>query len=418
MKLIEDGYLTLSDNVFGEDGILSAFQPANASSVDPRLYDITVEHLLRHAGGWDETVGPVFDPMMNELYMKRGERVPNIAEAMNSHGALNQYNIIQYMMSQPLHFVPGTKYRSSNFGYNLLGRVIEQATATPYEEFMKHEILTPAGMIHTRIGPRKDDEAILFAGSNEAKEMNSQALHQIVHPQMLDASLGWYSNIHDLHRFFKCLLEPSVCTLLRPTTLHFMMNKPPNPNPYHEDTWRAIGFHVTGQGIIWQDSDIYDNDVIFYHRNVTKSKFFNEANVTLIALTTNNRYKRLRSTMEKYAAEVADWPIDMRDVALDELCMAELVEPTDDVLVKFALSEHHIRPYMNALKIHGFYPDWVHGHTWLGISDFVIIARKAMKPQDLDFEFYMSSDVHHFYNYVSTREEEGYQVSGHQNRRY
>ena len=91
----------------------------------------------------------------------------------------------------------------------------------------------------------------------------------------------------------------------------------------------------------------------------------------------------------------------MRDVAVDELCMAELIEPRDDVLVKFALSEHHLIPYMNALRIHGYAPSWVHGHTWLGISDFVVIAHKAVTPEDLDFKFLLNSKLNHFYDEVS-----------------
>ena len=90
----------------------------------------------------------------------------------------------------------------------------------------------------------------------------------------------------------------------------------------------------------------------------------------------------------------------MRDVAVDELCMAELIEPKDDVLVKFALSEHHLIPYMNALRIHGYYPGWVHGHTWLGVTDFIVISHKATSPDDLDFKFIMNSKQNKFYDQV------------------
>lgn len=410
LQLAQDGYLSLSDEVFGSNGLLAAFGPADISTIDPRLYDITVEDLLRHAGGWDETTGPIYDPMMNELYQQRGENVVDIATALNLYGTVNQYNIIQYMMGQPLQFAPGTKYRYSNFGYNVLGRVIEQVTAMPYEEYVKKDILIPAGMMHTRVGPRRDDEDVLWSGADEAREINSQALHKVIPPQLLDSTLGWYSNIHDLHRFAKCLLEGG-CDILRPETVRFMLDRPPVGNSWHEETWRAIGLHATTEGTFWQDSDLYDNDVIFFHQSMPESTYFNEGNVTLIALTTNNRYKRLRSAMEKYSEEVQDWPSDMRDVAVDELCMAELIEPNDDVLVKFALSEHHMAAYMNALRLHGYYPAWIHAHTWLGISDFIVIARRAVTHQDLEFEFHMSSDIRRFYNHVADLEESGYQVA-------
>src|SRR5688572_25063225 len=57
MKLIENGQLSLSDKPFGPGGILNV-DPyfANANITDPRVYDITIQHLLEHAAGWNRDV--------------------------------------------------------------------------------------------------------------------------------------------------------------------------------------------------------------------------------------------------------------------------------------------------------------------------------------------------------------------------
>ena len=41
-----------------------------------------MEHLLRHTAGWDETVGPVYDPMINSLLVGLGREVVDIAAEM------------------------------------------------------------------------------------------------------------------------------------------------------------------------------------------------------------------------------------------------------------------------------------------------------------------------------------------------
>ena len=56
------------------------------------------------------------------------------------------------MMGRPLDFNPGTDYDYSNFGYCVLGRVIEAVSRRPYHEFVSQEILTPLGIRGMRSG--------------------------------------------------------------------------------------------------------------------------------------------------------------------------------------------------------------------------------------------------------------------------
>ena len=58
LKLVEEGKLDLDERVFE---ILSDFTEPEGASRDPRIAEITVRHLLHHAGGWDKEVSG-FDP--------------------------------------------------------------------------------------------------------------------------------------------------------------------------------------------------------------------------------------------------------------------------------------------------------------------------------------------------------------------
>lgn len=61
LRLVQDGLLDLEDTVFGPQGILHTLTPLNKEWVDHKIRDITVGHLLRHSGGWDQNkVGQLF----------------------------------------------------------------------------------------------------------------------------------------------------------------------------------------------------------------------------------------------------------------------------------------------------------------------------------------------------------------------
>jgi len=132
MKLWEEGKLSLSDKVFSDNGILDL--PQFSKIRDPRVKDITIEHLLRHKGGFTNRAG---DPMFN---------LPDISKKMELERAASTDEIISYILSQRLGYLPGSGTRYSNVGYLILSRVIEAVTGVSYQEYVKKSVLYPAGV--------------------------------------------------------------------------------------------------------------------------------------------------------------------------------------------------------------------------------------------------------------------------------
>src|SRR4029078_7729492 len=60
--------------------------------------------------------------------------------------------IVRFMMGKPLDFTPGSRFAYSNFGYDVLGRIIESVSGKSYEEFVKENILAPAGVTRMQLG--------------------------------------------------------------------------------------------------------------------------------------------------------------------------------------------------------------------------------------------------------------------------
>lgn len=139
MKLQEEGRLRLSDKVFDpETGILGKASYCEKIR-DKRYYDITVEHLLRHEGGFSQRLG---DPMFTTLQlMKRN----GLTEAPDPE------TLMDTQMENRLRYEPGTTKDYSNFGYFVLSLVIEKASGQSYEDYMQEHVLHPAGCWGFRI---------------------------------------------------------------------------------------------------------------------------------------------------------------------------------------------------------------------------------------------------------------------------
>lgn len=132
MQLQERGMLSLQDTVFGPRGILSD-SLYTASVRDRRIFDITVEHLLRHQGGFCCNLG---DPMFSTR---------NIIRDFKLDGVPDSETLVRCVLKRRLGFAPGTSQTYSNFGYLLLSLVIERVGGCDYETFIRENILEPAG---------------------------------------------------------------------------------------------------------------------------------------------------------------------------------------------------------------------------------------------------------------------------------
>jgi hypothetical protein len=103
---------------------------------DPRLQEITVDHLLNHYGGLNVTKSG-FDPTY---------RMREIAAARNTGpNPATIKDIVDYMSLYTLDYNPGAGYAYSNYGYLLLSYVVEHVTGMAYYDYLSSAVLTPGG---------------------------------------------------------------------------------------------------------------------------------------------------------------------------------------------------------------------------------------------------------------------------------
>jgi len=139
MVLKDQKKLRLSDKVFDpREGILRD-EPYCQKITDRRYYNITVEHLLRHEGGFSEAFG---DPMFTTLSLMRRNGLtepPTPAQLMETQ------------LENRLRTVPGSTKSYSNYGYFILSLIIEKVSGVSYEDFIQTELLQPAGCYGFRL---------------------------------------------------------------------------------------------------------------------------------------------------------------------------------------------------------------------------------------------------------------------------
>lgn len=174
MKLVEGEELALDDLVFGKKGLLKAV----IRKPEGRVREITVEHLLRHTAG--EAWGNADADPMFRWDLSGKQLIKRVHQAC------------------PIDVAPGTTYSYSNFGYSILGRVIEEVTGDEYDEWILENVLAPCGIEAMQVGTmrkrdRPDLEVTYYGADNDfAPEFGIRRM---------DAHGGWIASAEDLVRF-------------------------------------------------------------------------------------------------------------------------------------------------------------------------------------------------------------------------
>jgi CubicO group peptidase (beta-lactamase class C family) len=220
LKLIEMGLLRLIDNPFA---ILQIPLPPNA---DARLKKITIHHLLQHTAGFDRDKS--FDPMFRPLIIAKDQGVKPPAKPMD---------IIRYMTKHKLDFDPGERYAYSNFGYCILGRVIEKVSGDSYEAFVQKHVFDPVGVKHTQLGhtltaaknevhyfDEKNRKGNAVLGPNFGKPVPLP--YGAWYLEAMDSHGGWISSAPDLVRFASVFDHPDKCKILKADSIKTMFARP------------------------------------------------------------------------------------------------------------------------------------------------------------------------------------------------
>src|SRR5262249_37392791 len=127
--------------------------------------------------------------------------------------------IISYMLDRPLDFDPGARFAYSNFGFLVLGRIIEKVSGQTYADFVRLQVLAPLGIERMRQGRtplslRAAGEVHYYdyPGAPLADSLMPGVSGKVPEPysgiiafESIDSAGGWIASAIDLTRIFTML---------------------------------------------------------------------------------------------------------------------------------------------------------------------------------------------------------------------
>lgn len=229
--LIEDGRLKLGDKVFGPCTVLGN-DYATSAPYATHVNEITIEQFLTHtSGGWpnDGT-----DPMFNSM------RAPH-------------WELIAASLGQPLKNPPGQAFLYSNFGFCVLGRVIEKVSGRPYADYVRDRVLARCGIgdmaiANNRWAERHKGEVKYYGQNGEDAYWPNVT--------RLDSCGGWIASPTDLVQF-----GMNIGRILKPETVATMTTASLQ-NPLYAKGWSVDGAHTR-----WHGGSLPGTKAILVHRS-------------------------------------------------------------------------------------------------------------------------------------------------------
>jgi len=248
MKLMEEGKINMSDKVFGPGSLLENHDYfSNANITDDRIYNISVQHLLEHSGGFDKsqdcTPNPTSPYPWHATHCDPIGFPLHVTETLGTSNPVAEQDLVKFLLEKSLGFTPGTSYQYSNIGYLTLGIIIEELSGMSYEDYLKTEIFEPIGICDMHLGknlledkyereaeyPPSGYQNLSVYGTNELLPNEYGAWNH----EAYDAHGGWIATASDLIRVLlavdKFNTKPDI---LQPSTIDIMTAPSANASYY------------------------------------------------------------------------------------------------------------------------------------------------------------------------------------------
>jgi CubicO group peptidase (beta-lactamase class C family) len=208
LQLVESGKLALDDPI-GKH--LPDYPNKEVAS------KVTVRHLLTHTGGTGDIFGPEFERHRLALREHR--------------------DYLKLYGSRGLTHEPGARFEYSNYGFVLLGALIEHVSGVSYDDYVRDHVFRRAAMTSTGSLPEAVDVPNRAVGYMRASPGGAWAPNTDTLPWRGTSAGGGYSTVGDLMRFAQAL---GSGTLISKATLA----EATRPHQQHY----GYGFDVQGGG--------------------------------------------------------------------------------------------------------------------------------------------------------------------------
>lgn len=164
----------IAEDVLSEDLKAIEFLKLDYPVLDKRVNNVTIKQLLDHTGGWDRDITD--DPLFS---------FDQLPYEINTNEEFLKYVLTNLHLDHD----PGKVEAYSNFGYFLLGMIIEKATGQKYLDFVNEELAGP-------------NQIELFQAATPREFTAEYPFPKLFKLELATASFGISARIPDIGYFF------------------------------------------------------------------------------------------------------------------------------------------------------------------------------------------------------------------------
>ncbi|MGA3188040.1 MAG: serine hydrolase [Bryobacteraceae bacterium] len=311
MELIQQGKIQLTQSAFS---LLPNLTPLTGATLNPQLAGVTVQDLLNMTGGWDRSIVP--DPVDNTLAISKATGLVN---------PLSCSEVIQYQLGLPLQHTPGSTYAYSNFGYCILGAIIQQVSGVDYVDFVRQNVLTPLGIQRAKQAEGLMSDTVNgevtyydYSGAPLATNLYNPTGPLVPAPYgnhdflASEASGSWVATPIELLRFVNGIDGVNGGPLLQPATIQLMETE---TAAFSGAAFYGLGFDMhttTSGGFNWFKDGGLPGTAAYLYKGANKVAFaviFNSAPSGALEESSTNTFESdYVNQIETAIAAVTTWP--------------------------------------------------------------------------------------------------------------
>jgi D-alanyl-D-alanine carboxypeptidase len=196
---------------------------------------VTIHQLLTHTGGTGDIFGPDFNANLEKLK--------------------NPKDFIGLFGSRGVSFEPGTQYAYSNYGFILLGLIIEKVSGQSYYDYIRQHIYWPAKMTASDSYLKTEQIPNMAIGYMRDPQGALQSNEKCLVYRGMPTG-GGYSTVEDLTRFAQSLLSYKLLSEAYTTLVTTGKVDTPDGHKYaygfrdrNENQMRSFGHSGGGPGM-------------------------------------------------------------------------------------------------------------------------------------------------------------------------
>lgn len=187
------------------------------------IHDPLEKHLPEFADLW-----MIDEKSEDRMTLKRPSRKVTLLDVMThtagiqnteeprSHTTLAE--LVSMISQRPIEFEPGSRWKYSTAGSNVLGRVVEVVSGQKFEDFLQERLLDPLGMYNTTFFPTRSQAkrtAKSYLKNEDSPELTEIQVH-FVRGDLWDTQRtvkpggGLFSTADDLRRLYQMMLNGGI----------------------------------------------------------------------------------------------------------------------------------------------------------------------------------------------------------------